>query len=486
MPTPPPEITPAAPPPPTSAASSAKPISPAELARELGGAKAPPMAATPPPAPAESGAEVRGSPSLPSLRDKMRETMEKKEAAPKTEDAPPPKAEVKPKPKPAVSMDDAPPPKKPDPSAPVEELSPEERGVLPHDSERVRKRINYFLAEDKKKEAAIAQVRKELEEAKKLPQTAANVEETAKLREEHQKLQEEATRLRRRYDLDNDSEFSAKYRAPVKAAESSIEETFKKNGYGEPTIKAIKDAGGFAAFSRSNVTFPIEVVDPDTQEKKVVNYTAAELARSWVGRMPIADAELIRQSVGRQELLQNEEKAAIQKAQDEAKGYYENQTKAQREAQEASEATTKKLSDEYAAWSQKTETETDWLKDRPVPEGASDEERASIEEYNLTQKELRDGLKKHPTTALEYGQLKLDAAESKHLKRTLKEQETRIAELEAQVKKGKAAMKTTPKSGSLLTGGGKEPADKAPSAEPTNFLAGLRKKVLEGQGSADE
>lgn len=483
-----------------SSISPAKPITQEQLQQELSKSAPPPQPSTvrdltPEPEKLVSSSQADDAPSqgekpdkpsskpiLPGLMDKIKEgVMDKKEPAEPEEKKTDAKA------KKAISSDDAPPPKKADSNTPPEELAPEERGVLPHDSERVRRRINFFLSEDKKNKEALAKVKAELEEAKKAPQTAANAEEVAALKAERDKLNEEALRLRRRYDWDNDTEVKTKYREPIEVAEKSVEDVFKRNGFGDTTIKAIKEAGGFAAFSRSRATYPVQVADPDNpNEKKTVNYTAAELARSWLAGMPVADAEEIRQSVGRQELLKNEEKSAMTKAQEEAKTYYENMTASQRKAHEEQQATLKKHQEEYANWEKKTSEETDWLRDAPLPDNASEDDRKRIESDNQFRKELREGMGKHPTNAIEYGQLKLEAAKARHLERSLAQQQARIAELEEQVRKGKSALKTTGKGGSLLVKDGHKP--EAPKREPgnTDFMAAINSTMLKKAGSADD
>jgi hypothetical protein len=480
-----------------SSIKPAREISQDQLQQELSKAAPPPQSAvvrdeTPEPekmvsstqaeetAPDTSKPEKQSSkPILPGLMDKIKEGVMDKKDDKKNE------PEAKPSKK-VVSADDAPAPKKVDPNAPPEELAPEERGVLPHDSERVRKRINFFLSEDKKNKEALAKIKAELDEAKKAPATAANADEVAALKAEHDKLKEEALRLRRRYDWDNDTEVKTKYREPIEVAEKSVEDVFKRNNFGDSTLKAIKEAGGFAAFSRSRATYPVTVTDPDTQEKKTVNYTASELARSWLAGMPVADAEEIRQSVGRQELLKNEEKSAMGKAQEEAKTYYESMTSAQRKAHEEQQAALKKNAEEYDQWSKKTESETDWLKDVSIPDGASEEDRKSIEQENAFRKELREGMGKHPTNAIEYGKLKLEAAESRHLKRALEKHQARIDELEEQVKRGKSALKTTGKGGSLLVKDGHKPDAPKREIGSTDFMAAINSTMLKKAGAADD
>ncbi len=483
-----------------SSTRPATPISAADLAKEInkGPSMAPPATPTPPPAEEPRSEAVStpppaqldtGKPIMQGLMANIGKDMAAKAAASegKKSDAPAedaPAKEAKADKKPVVNADDAPPVAKGTPKP----LTDEELAPLPHDSTRTRERITFLNSEKNRIAAEKEAIKKELDALKSAPKTEANTEEIAKLREEHKALQDEATRLRRRYDWDNDAEAKAKYREPIALADKAIEDVFTRNGFGAPTLKAIKDSGGFAAFSRSMATYPVEVADPDAEGgKKIVNYTAAELARSFLSRMPIADAELVRQSVGRQEMLQNEEKAAIAKAQEDAKGYYENQTKAQREAAAQNEATNKKHADEYTAWQTKAEGETEWLKDRPVPDDATPEVRAKVEEFNATQKELREGLKKHPTNAIEYGQLKLDAARSRHLERTMAEKDSEIERLTAELKKKSAAQKTTGKGGSLLVKDGHKPEEEKKPMGSTNYMDAINKTMAKKAGvTADD
>lgn len=487
----------------SSIKSSAKPISQDQLAAEL--AKSAPRQAAPAAEPAaeqqsertvadEQKQHVKTSPSvMDALNKSMSEKAKKPDAAkgeqkaddfepaaePKAEPAKADAAKEPAKKKEAVSAEDAPPPGKATDTA----ITEEEKGVMPHDSARVRARITYLNNEAKKAAAEAAAAKKELEEARKAPPSAASAEEVARLKEEHQKLQDEATRLRRRYDWENDGETKAKYREPVIAAEKTIEDAFKRNNFAEPTLKAIKDAGGFAAFSRSKATYPVTVTE--NGEEKTVQYTAAELARSWLSRMPIADAQLINQSVGRQEDLKVQESTAREKAEAEAKAYFESQTAAQRQAQEQAQANTKKQTEEYEAWAKSTESETDWLKDADIPANASEDEKKAVADRNAFAAELRAQLKTHPTTPKEYGQLKLDAARAKLLERSMAEKDAEIERLNAELKKKAAAGRTTPKSGSLLRGDPKPTEEKAKPGD-TNVMGAIQRRMQAKMAGDDE
>lgn len=378
-----------------------------------------------------------------------------------------------------VSVDDAHPPAKPVDTN--EEPPEDERKVLPHDKPATAKRINYFLREN-------AKLSKELEEARKTATaapTASNVEEFTKLKEEHAKATDELLRYRRRYDLDNDAEMKAKYDEPVTHSETAIEETLKKYKLGDETLKAIKDAGGFAAFSRSRQTFP--VVKEVDGEKQAVQVTASELARGWLNHFDVADAELIRQSVGKQQLLGEEKKQAVNKAVEESKQYFEARQKEQGASQEAAKAHNDKLTARVKELVAAAYEETDWLKDKPIPANASDTQKKEITEYNTFTKQLRDGLLKAPTSPEEYIEVTKDAAYSHHLRRENGSLADQLKAAQAELARVKGATRTTPKAGSLLKAPDETvPEKKAISDNPmADLKANMRARIL-NKGGADE
>jgi hypothetical protein len=479
---------------PPSSVAPAKSISAAELSAELSAPKAAPAPRAPDPRAPELPPvkEQESSPPRPDYRDGLRNRV--KESAPKEEAKPEPEkprkylpkaepvAEVAEK-KAPVSADDAP-PAKPDPTPDV--VPDDHKRVLPHDKPDTAKRIKAILAEreaaQKERDAAKA----ELEAAKKAPSTPP--EELTKLRQEYDAAQSDLMRYRRLHDIENDKEFAAKYREPVKQVEASIEAALKRNKFTDGHIEIIRKAGGLAAFSNSNQSFLFKEPDPNNEgQTRDVYRSAAQVSRDWINALTPADAALVQASLGKQQLLQEEEKNAIAAAQNEAKTYFEGQTAAQRQQAEAATQAQQKTLKEYQDWLKEANEKTEWLKDRAVPDNASEEQKAEITRHNEFNAQLRDRLKKDPTNAKEYGELKLEAAESHHLRRTLGEKDARIAELEAQLSKSKSALRTTPKGGSLLK------SDTAPkekdginAKDPTNFRDGLRKRMLAASGSGEE
>lgn len=509
-----PAIEPAPLAPPGAAASAAKPISPAELSQALSAPKpasALPPGTTPPVAPPVP--DQKPSPQRPDFKSALRDRVKggekpepgRENVAPKPVDAPPPEPQKKvvsfeaavkkkeaaateaaakdAKTKETVSADDAPPPAKAATTPTGDEVPEDQRRVLPHDKPDTAKRIKAILAERDAAKAAVDAAKKELEDARK---AGASSEEIKKLKDEHEALRQDALRLRRLHDLKSDKEFNEKYDAPVKQVDSAIAETLKRYQFGEATLKAIEAEGGFAAFSRSQKQFSITEPDPENPgETRKVLKTAAQLSREWLAGMDVADSEAIKASLGKQQLLQSEKAAAIEKAQAEAREYFENKDKSSREQAEAARLAQEKTMKEYTEWRDKTLAETEFLRDREIPVDATPEQKAAVEEYNKFTAQLRDRIAKDPTNAVEYGQLKLEAAESHHLRRTLGEKDAEIARLQEQLKQKSAALRTTPKAGSILKGNGAPPAAKQDVSDPMgSFKDNLRRRMQ--AGSADE
>lgn len=421
-------------------------------------------------------------PTLPKFGEAARALIAKKEAEARAEskEKKAEAAEATKEKKAVVSADDAPPKPAAKEDAPV---PPEHLKVLPHDKPETARRIKALLADRDAARAEAAAAKAEFDAAKK---AGAAPEELTKLREEAQKAAQEAARYRRLVEVDKDPALIAKYDEPAKAAETNIEATLKQYGLGENTLKTIQAEGGFAAFSRSQKAYNVTVADPESEGgTKVVAKTAAQLAHEWLNGMNLADAEAIKAALGKQQSLQAEKVAEKQRLAAEATQYYEQQTAAQRQAAEQAQAQTQKATKEYEDWAKKAETETPFLKDREVPANATPEQKSKIEEYNAFNAQLRASLKKHPTTALEYGQLKLEAAEAHHLRREMGDKDAEIESLKAQLARVRGATRTTSKAGSILTGGGKAPEKEEP-ADPTDLKGGLRRSLAKLTGGDEE
>lgn len=489
-------------PPPGMAGSAAKPISNAELKRELGNRPTlEPQAPSKPLDPSifteektdtmrmgdEKGPYTERL--LPDFKQKAQELLKKKEESQRQERRPkaePVVEEKKPeetaeKPKVEAKTETAATPATP--TVVDEEVPEDQRRVLPHDKPDTAKRIKHFLREIAKRDEALAAKAKEVEEARK---TAAPPEEITKLREQQAKLAEDLARYRRRYDWDSDPETVARYDEPRKQSETLIEGILQRHG-GEAVVKAVKDAGGFAEFSRSGKVFEYQVPDPENEgQTKLARVTAQQLAKQWLDAIPIADAEAIRSAVGKQRLLSEERQAAMQKAIEDFKSH-EEKIRGQTEQQaKAAQESAKKAEEEFEA-AIKPIGEADWIKDRVIPEGATPEQRKEIEEWNKFNAQMRSDLRKHPKDAKEYADMKVAAVESHHLRRLNGTLEAKVKELEAQLKKQKEATRTTGKGGSLLVKGGVTPRPEDDKSDPTDVKSALRRAfAARGTGNLDE
>lgn len=356
----------------------------------------------------------------------------------------------------------------------TEEVPEHELTVLPTDKPSTKKRINAFLANEKKLKAEAEALRKELEEAKKQPKTQANLEEVERIKQEKLAAEQELIKYRRRYDIDNDPEFKSKFDEPIKQSEQAIEETLKKYNLGESTLKAIRDSGGFAAFSRSEKIFKIPQVVDGVQQH--VAMTAAELAKHWVDNLAIPDAELIRQAVGRQEVLSLERKATIERELQNANEYFSKKHEEEKRTREQVAESQRQMAERYNQLVAEAENSLDWIKDKEIPVGATPEQKKEIEEYNLTQRELRESFRKNITNTEEYFELKRDAAFSRHLQREEARLKKELEAARAEIDKLKDSMKVTSKGGSLMTQQKKEPRQPKNPVDD-DFLGGMDSKI---------
>ena len=409
-----------------------------------------------------------------AARDMMKKKQEEA-AKPKEEPEETPKEEKK---KEAVSADDASPPKKDD--TPPERLTDDQLQPLPHDKPLTKRRIEQLL----KDKADLARERDEARAAAKENPSASNVEEFNKLKEEHQKASDELIRYRRRYEIDGDETLKKTYDEPISNAETAIENTLKKYQLGDATLKAIKDEGGFAAFSRSSRTFPIVEVGDDG-EKKTVMRTAGELARNWLNAIPIADGEFIKSALGKQAMLAEEKKTAIDRAVGESKQYFESREKQQKEAVETAKKKDEEMAKGYQTWLKTTTDSTDWLKDKPIPDNANEAQKKQLTELNQFNKQLREDLGNHPKSSEEYYKLRLEAIESRHLRREMGSKDDQIKSLQAELARVKGANRTTPKGGSLLSDASK-PTKKDDDVAADDFKTAFKRAAQRKLGGDDE
>lgn len=413
------------------------------------------------------------------------------------------KKEAPPEKKPAKTTEKKEAPRKEEPAKPedktVEKKEPEAKptktddeidaeleavGKDPNMSPRTKVRFDEILGQNKKYREQAKLAAKELTELKSKPLDPTATDQYKALQTEHEALKGETAQYRRRFDLDSDPEFKAKYDDQISQAETAIEATWKGAGLDDATLAAIKKEGGFGAFARSRATFPFKVTDADGNTK-TIQRPASEFARDWLAAINPADAEKIRGLMGKQGVLSEEKTAAVKREVEGAKEFFAKRGAESAKANEASIAKTKEMEQQAATISKEITENTDWLKDRAIPDDASADQKKEIEEYNKFTGQLRDGLTKHPTTVKEYFDIALGNAHSHHLRRELGAKEAEIARLTAEVAKAKSGLRTTPAKGSLLTPGKENPGKKESNLDPTDFKGAFRQAIRERSGNAE-
>lgn len=365
-----------------------------------------------------------------------------------------------------------------------EEVPEHELAVLPTDKPSTKRRIEAFLSKEKKLREESDVLRKELEEAKKQPATQVNLEEVERIKQEKAAADAELTKYRRLHDINNDPEFKSKFDEPITQAETTIKETLKKYNFSEPTLKAIEAEGGFAAFSRSNKTFQVpQIVDGVQQD---VTMTASQLAKHWLDNLQVADQEDIRRSIGEQQSLERQKKSTIEKEVAGAREYFTKRDEEMRKSQEAAVSTQRQMTETFEKLVNEAESSVNWLKDKELPANATADQKKEVEDYNKFQKELRGILRKHPTKPEEYFEIIRGAAEAHYLRR---EEGSLRKELEAarsEIAKLKGNMKTTTKSGSLMTAPKPQPKEKVALSD--DWMSGLEadaKRKMSGEDFED-
>ncbi len=343
-----------------------------------------------------------------------------------------------------------------------EEVPSEMMKVLPNDKPMTARRIQQFLKTIEFKDKTVAEKDAIIKQLQEKTSTAGGDEELAKIKADLDAKSSELLKYRRRYELDTDPEIKSKFDEPVTQAEGSIKETLAKHGLGDSTWKEIEKHGGFAAFSRSSVTYPVKEYNADGQEV-IVHKTAAQLAKSWLEAMPVGDTEEVRAALGRQSMTKAEKKRFVEKETAEADKYFKSQEEQRSRSQQEQAASHEKLMKEFGEWTDNEIKTKDWLKNKDIPPGATSDQKKQVEEENAFRAQLRTMLKNPPTNSPEkVREVLLGGVEAHYLRKENGNLASRVKALEAELSKIKGGTRTTPKEGSLLSSARK------PDANPKN------------------
>jgi len=272
-----------------------------------------------------------------------------------------------------------------------EEVTEEELKVLPHDKPKTARRIDKLLKKISDAEQVITTTRAEAQEKAtklaKLEEDLAKVSSVDPMADERVKQHmDELAMYRRRYSLESDPSVKQRYDDRVSGAEESIHKTLIKWKAPESLIAVIKEEGGWLKFADSSR--PIEL-----QNGKTI--TAAELAESIKGELPISERRSIESLELEQIQTKRDKDVYFQEETKKAKDYFSNQenmTKKQREEQTQRFEQANKL---VGDWKKKFTTENAWLNEKAVDAKLTPEQKAEIEDHNKHAKQLNGLIDKH-------------------------------------------------------------------------------------------
>ena len=311
----------------------------------------------------EFGSDGRPLPAADAL-DKAIAAAEDKKKADAATTKPEVKPEAKPesKPEPEKLADVQPAKPTATEATPVEEPEASEEELLQFLKPKAARRFRKILARTKELEA------KDTENAakiKELSEKASAPQGDPKATEELNKLREEVTKFRRQYEIDSDPEVRTRFDAPVEQAETDITSVLKNYGFRDETFKAIKDEGGFAAFSRSKNKLTLG----DGRE-----VTCAELTREWLQGMTPGDSTYVTAKMAHQfESIDAKKRFVAEEKASAAEHFKKIASDRANQGTQALESA-KKAQDQYKAWSDGIKKSKEF-QDHDVPDSATPAEK---------------------------------------------------------------------------------------------------------------
>lgn len=390
---------------------------------------------------------------------KKEEVKPKEEAKPKTEDKPSDDLraqldkieEVKAAPTPEEKKEEKP-----------EDLPDEELKVLETDKPKTRRRIETLLhkideiknqeSTTKKELAARDAKLKELED-----QLKAQKPVSQELTDDVKKQLDELKVYRRKYELDNDPKLKETYDSRINSAEGTIVETLKRYNAGEGLLNLIKQEGGWAKFAASSVSVAMKNADGET-----VNVPATQAAEAILASLNVTDRNTVQAASVEQIATKRERQRYVEEETKHADEYFKNQQEQARKSQEQQQQHVETVRKSIDEWHKNLLAE-DWLKDKPVPEGAAPEVAAAVKADNDYTAKLRTLAMKN-IQAKEVPDLLAIVKESVayyEQRRQNSRLQARISTLEGDLKKAnealekhKNASRSTAKQGSIAPGSG--------------------------------
>lgn len=337
------------------------------------------------------------------------------------------------------------------------ELPEEELQVTANDKPKTALRIKQLWAKVKKWEETATTNKKEADEkAAKLSDLEKKLSEVKTVNpEEDEKIKvklDELAMYRRRYELDKDPEVKSKFDSRVEYAEKSINDTLTRHRAGDGLLKEIKEQGGWMKFAESNKTIVIKNSDGENE-----SVTSAELADQILQALPLGDRKAVEAAMMEQVQTRRDKERYFREQEETAVKYFKKKdddaaalnVEGQKRFDEA-----KKIIEEFEA---KT-LASDWIKDKVPDPKASAAEKASIEEYNKYNGQLRAVLKKSLTakglpdlleTIADSVRYYDERRTSSKLLSDVEKLKKELAAKQAELDKFKGAGRSVPRSGSI-------------------------------------
>lgn len=399
-------------------------------------------------------------------REKLLEATTPKVEKPKEEV----KAEVKTEEKPAEKAAPV------DPDAPTDE----DLQVLPHDKPKTAKRIQALLKKVDAINSTYAETRRDVEaKAKRLSELEEQLKKVQSVdptTTEAVKTQLDELRMyKRKYELDKDPEIKVKFDAKVEYAESGITDILTARQASPELLKLIAKEGGWTKFSGSQSPVAVRAADGTT-----TTITAAEASENILAALPILERKKIESAMMEQIQIERDKKRFLEEETKRASEFFserEEQTKKQMESQSRAVEDAKKLIEDFKTTAI---NERDWLKQQQIPENATPQEKANIEDSNAYRKQLAQLLKKNlevkdvpsmlgvvEDSVAYYAERRKTALLTQEVTKLRAELESRSKEMD----KFKSASKSTARHGSIAGGGSSAPAATNKPKVPTSLEA---------------
>jgi len=379
--------------------------------------------------------------------------------------------------------------KKPDVEVKSEDDVPEdELTVLPHDKPKTAKRIQALLkkidtinSESVKTKAEVTEKANKLAELEKKLNEVKTVD--PKTDEAVKKQLDELAMYRRRYDLEKDPEINTKFNTRIEQSENSIISSLKARNAGEELLALIKSEGGWLNFSNSSKQITLADGTIATQ---------AEISERILQALPLGERKSIEAAMVDQINTKRDKDSFFEKEQKTATEYFKNLEEQQKKQVEAQQGQVQEITKKIDGWLKETAEKNEWLKEKPVPDKATPEQKAAIESDNKYTRQLNSLLKKSLQTkdVDESLELVLDSVryyQERREKTRLADENVKLkADLEkaqSEINKICSASRSTPKVGSINSGGTSSVSTS--SKKPTS-LEDAFNAIEQGQGVSDE